>query len=229
MSEFLGAYVIVKQILNKETRIRMCLYGRLYDAGLGPLLRGMKEWAASYVREQSLFPVLDLCTGTGAMCRLLNSSEYPHQVCWGLDLDWRILDYARSRAPGIPFVQGDAARIPFADSRFKSVIVSYALHDKDDAVREGMMSEIRRVLRDGDGRLLVIDFERPWNAASRLGRMFTYAIERSAGGAHFRNGQRFLREGGLRAFLDRHGWREEVSRNSPWGNTRIVVAHCRSS
>jgi hypothetical protein len=110
------------------------------------------------------------------------------------------------------------------DSSFRGVIVSYALHDKDDAVRDGMMAEIRRVLRSVEGRLIAIDFERPWNTASKLGRLFTYSIERMAGGAHFRNGQRFLRTGGLHAFLKRHGWQEEVSRTAPWGNTRIVVS-----
>ena len=99
-----------------------------------------------------------------------------------------------------------------------------------------MMTEIRRVLHLGEGRLLLIDFEKPWNTVSRLGRIFTYSIERMAGGEHFRNGQRFLNAGGLRAFLARHGWQELESRPAPWGNSRIVVArhpgqtrHCQNS
>jgi ubiquinone/menaquinone biosynthesis C-methylase UbiE len=202
----------------------VCFYGKAYDLGLGPFLKSMKRWVASYIHQNGLFPVLDLCTGTGAMCRILGRGEGPQPVL-GIDLDWRILDYARSRAPQIPFVQGDAAQIPFADSCFRGVIVSYALHDKENAVRDRMMREIRRVLHNGEGRLLLIDFENPWNTASRLGRMLTYSIERMAGGEHFRNGQRFLREGGLRAFLARHGWQELDSLSAPWGNTRIVVAH----
>ena len=86
------------------------------------------------------------------------------------------------------------------------------------------MAEVRRVLH-GEGRALFIDFERPWDLMSRMGRVFTYGIERMAGKDHFRNGQRFLREeGGLRAFLSTGGWEEREDRMLPLGNSRIVVA-----
>jgi ubiquinone/menaquinone biosynthesis C-methylase UbiE len=200
----------------------MSFSGWAYDACLGPLLRGMRLWVAAYVRENGLFPALDLCTGTGAMCR--NFDHQPTRTVWGVDLDDRLLRYARSKAPSVAFVQADAARLPIRADGFRSVIISYALHDKQSYLRKAMMAEVRRVLHR-QGKALFIDFESPWDMTSRLGRVLTYGIERTAGGDHFRNGQQFLHEeGGLRGFLSSHGWEELESREFPWGNSRAVVA-----
>ena len=195
-------------------------YGRAYDAFLGTLLKGTRRWMASYVREHSLFPALDLCTGTGAFPRYLEAD--PRHAAWGLDLDARFLRYARSQAPRVPFIRGDAGQLPFRDSVFGAIILSYAVHDKAPPLRAAMMEESRRVLR-AQGQVLFLDFESPWDLASRAGRVFTYGIERLAGGDHFGNSQQFLRAGGLRGFLERFGCEELECRHIPWGNSRIVA------
>ncbi len=199
----------------------MYLPGRLYDLGLGPLMHSIKERISTFIRDKELYPALDLCTGTGMMCRLLDAP--PHQAL-GLDLDGRMLRYALSKAPDIPFIQADAALLPIRNGGLGSVIISYALHEKTAGVRNTMLNETLRVLRPG-GRAFFMDFEKPWNRTSRLGRVFTYSIERLAGGEHFRNSQTFLeQEGGLRGFLAGQGWDELESLSFAWGNTRLVVS-----
>ncbi len=204
---------------NIGKKIQVYLSGWLYDRGLGPLLRSIRGWISASIRDKELYPVLDLCTGTGMMCRNLKAP--PYQVL-GLDLDDRMLQYARSKAPGIPFILGNAAQLPIMDGIFGSVIISFALHDKTEEVRNAMLQETRRVLRVG-GRVFFVDFEKPWNRASRWGRIFTYSIERAAGGEHFRNSQSFLTQGGLRSFLSDQGWHEQENRSFAWGNSRVVV------
>ncbi|NUW33704.1 demethylmenaquinone methyltransferase [Nonomuraea sp. SMC257] len=57
--------------------------------------------------------------------------------------------------PGVPFVSGDAMRLPFADDSFDAVTISVALrnvHDTDQALREML-----RVTRPG-GRLVILEF-----------------------------------------------------------------------
>ncbi|MEV0613950.1 demethylmenaquinone methyltransferase [Nonomuraea sp. NPDC050404] len=57
--------------------------------------------------------------------------------------------------PGVPFVAGDAMRLPFADSVFDAVTISVALrnvHDTGKALRE-----MARVTKPG-GRLVVLEF-----------------------------------------------------------------------
>jgi demethylmenaquinone methyltransferase/2-methoxy-6-polyprenyl-1,4-benzoquinol methylase len=199
-------------------------YGWAYDTCLGPILSKTRHWMAAYVREKNLFPVLDLCTGTGAFCRIIGGD--PQHSVWGLDLDGRFLRYARAKAPHIPFIQADAGRMPFTDSVFGAVILSYAVHDKAPGQRTAMMEEARRVLC-AQGQILFLDFEIPWDRASRMGRVFTYGIERLAGGEHFQNSQQFLRAGGLHAFLALSHCVELESRSLPWGNSRIVAARFR--
>ncbi|MCK2214661.1 demethylmenaquinone methyltransferase [Actinomadura sp. ATCC 31491] len=56
---------------------------------------------------------------------------------------------------GVPFVAGDALRLPFADDAFDAVTISVALrnvHDTEQALRE-----MRRVTRPG-GRLVIMEF-----------------------------------------------------------------------
>ena len=81
----------------------------------------------------------------------------------------------------------------------------------------------RRVLRP-DGRLIAVDFENPWDAASRAGALFTRAIERLAGREHYGNGRDFLRRGGLRGFLRENGFVEVARRDVPIGSLSVVVA-----
>lgn len=57
--------------------------------------------------------------------------------------------------PGVPFVAGDAMRLPFADESFDAVTISVALrnvHDTGQALREML-----RVAKPG-GRLVVLEF-----------------------------------------------------------------------
>ncbi|GAA0952235.1 demethylmenaquinone methyltransferase [Nonomuraea longicatena] len=57
--------------------------------------------------------------------------------------------------PGIPFVAGDAMRLPFADDSFDAVTISVALrnvHDTGQALREML-----RVTKPG-GRLVILEF-----------------------------------------------------------------------
>lgn len=57
--------------------------------------------------------------------------------------------------PGVPFIAGDALRLPFADDAFDAVTISVALrnvHDTSQALREML-----RVTRPG-GRLVILEF-----------------------------------------------------------------------
>ncbi len=192
----------------------------MYSGLLEPVLHGMKRWIAAYVESTGMNPVLDLCCGIGTQCGLLTSRNI--SAC-GVDLDWEILCFARHKYPKIPLICGDAAILPFPKNSFQGVILSYALHEKSSEIRLGMLAEIRRVLTP-QGRLLCLDFENPWDFTSHIGRTLTFCIEKMAGREHFQNGQQFLREGGLRTFLEQNALREEKSHPVPWGNSRIVVA-----
>jgi hypothetical protein len=74
------------------------------------------------------------------------------------------------------------------------------------------------------GRLIAVDFERPWDIKSRIGALFVRGIERLARGEHYRNGREFLRRGGLRGFLRESGFVEVSRRDVAAGSLGLVVA-----
>jgi demethylmenaquinone methyltransferase/2-methoxy-6-polyprenyl-1,4-benzoquinol methylase len=149
------------------------------------------------------------------------------RAVFGLDLSFGFVRYARARAPQVPFICGDAARLPFKTGSMRAVSVSFGLHDKSLELRNAILSEARRVLRPG-GRLIAVDFENPWDSASRAGTLFTRAIERLAGREHYGNGRDFLRRGGLRGFLRESGFAEVARRDVPIGSLGVVVARLDS-
>ena len=140
-----------------------------------------------------------------------------------MDLDAGMIHYASSKYPHIPFMCADAEHIPVKNSILEGVILSYSLHDKFPETRTKMLEEVRRILNP-DGKIVIVDFEYPWNRKSRMASLYIYGIERMAGKDHFRNGRRFLQQGGLRSYLKQNGL-EEIARNDvDMAQTSIVVA-----
>jgi demethylmenaquinone methyltransferase/2-methoxy-6-polyprenyl-1,4-benzoquinol methylase len=127
---------------------------------------------------------LDLCCGTGDITMAL---EEKGAVVTGLDFSAPMLAVAATkflgfrsrrgthfRAPNLPrdappaaparLVRGDAQTLPFADGQFDIVTVGYGLRNL--ASYERGLEEMCRVAKPG-GRLLVLDFGKPPNAAWR--------------------------------------------------------------
>jgi ubiquinone/menaquinone biosynthesis C-methylase UbiE len=142
---------------------------------------------------------------------------------YGLDIGFPFVRYAWARAPHIPFICGDAARLPFKDGCMRAISISFGLHDKSQELRSAILAEAKRVLKP-EGRLIAVDFENPWDAASRAGALFTRAVELFAGRTHYGNGREFLRRGGLRGFLRENGFVEVARRDVPIGSLSVVVA-----
>jgi ubiquinone/menaquinone biosynthesis C-methylase UbiE len=85
------------------------------------------------------------------------------------------------------------------------------------------MKEAQRLLSSG-GAIVFVDFENPWNLRSKVGAVLSFMIEWIAGREHFRNNRQFLRQGGLRAFIQRHRLVEVERYNIAMGAIAIVLA-----
>ena len=194
--------------------------GLVYDVVLGRLLRGVRRRVARAVASDDLFPCLDIGCGTGHQLRLVEPKGRP---AVGLDLGLPVLRFAAARAPSPYFVNGDALHLPFRDRCFDSVIISFALHDKDPADRPLMLREAVRVLSP-TGKMILVDFEPAWNRGSLWGGLFTRMIERLAPSDHYRNGREFIRAGGLRRLLAANGLRECSRYDVEAGSFGVVVA-----
>ena len=221
------------------------LPGRLYDLAFGGISRGLRRRVSAAVEQEDLYPWLDVCCGTGSQFRGLKDvkkrgSNLPFaqkrvkgrfdplldRVVCGLDKSLGFVRYAAARAPGRPFICGDAGQLPFRNGAFRALSISFGLHDKSPELRRAMMAEAKRVLAPG-GRLIAVDFENAWSARSRAGALAVRTVERLAEGKHYRNGREFLSRGGLRAFLQESGFTEVSRHDVEIGSISVVVASPR--
>ncbi len=99
--------------------------------------------------------ILDLAAGTGTSSAPLAARGATVVPC---DFSQGMLAVGHRREPGLPFVAGDAMRLPFADGSFDAVTISFGLRNTVDP--EGALAEMARVTRPG-GRLVVCEFSHP--------------------------------------------------------------------
>jgi SAM-dependent methyltransferase len=82
---------------------------------------------------------LDVACGTGFLTRHLRGDVV------GLDQSERMLEVARTQAPGATFVRGDALSLPFGDGEFDRVFTSYFYCHLEEGDRPRFLAEARRV------------------------------------------------------------------------------------
>jgi demethylmenaquinone methyltransferase/2-methoxy-6-polyprenyl-1,4-benzoquinol methylase len=99
--------------------------------------------------------VLDLAAGTA-------TSSEPFAAAGALvvpcDFSLRMLEVGHRARPSLPFVAGDALRLPFRDAAFDAVTISFGLRNVADP--DAALTEMLRVTRPG-GRLVVCEFSQP--------------------------------------------------------------------
>lgn len=104
---------------------------------------------------------LDVACGTGDLSLALAEKTGARIV--GTDFCRPMLEIAARKAATtnfseIPFVEGDALRLPFADSSFDAVSIAFGLRNLSSV--EAGLKELRRVLKP-TGRAAILDFSTP--------------------------------------------------------------------
>ncbi len=126
-----------------------------------------RNWACS----QASGDVLEVAVGTG-----LNLGAYPKDVrLTGIDLSEQMLTIAKTRAAelgrSVDLRQGDAQRLPFADTSFDTVVCTFGLCAIPDI--DAALDEMTRVLRPG-GKVIPVDHVA---SSSRTARAIQRALE----------------------------------------------------
>lgn len=103
--------------------------------------------------------ILDLGCGTGSTTLLLKRA-FPAAEVIGLDLSPYMLAVAEHKAASkglsVTWIQGDAARVAFADATFDLVTASLLFHETPPTVTREVLSEGYRLLKPG-GQMAVLD------------------------------------------------------------------------
>jgi demethylmenaquinone methyltransferase / 2-methoxy-6-polyprenyl-1,4-benzoquinol methylase len=123
-----------------------------------------RRWRKAVVDAVGAGPgelVLDLAAGTGTSTAAFAERGASVVAC---DFSLGMLQVGRQRRPEMPFVAGDALRLPFADDSFDAVSISFGLRNVNDV--DLALVELHRVTKPG-GRLVVCEFSHPTLAPFR--------------------------------------------------------------
>ncbi len=132
---------------------------RRYDITNDLLSMGQdRRWRQAVTRAVDARPgdtVLDLAAGTGTSTLPFTRAGAFAVPC---DFSLGMLKVGKARLPQLGFTAGDAMRLPFADSAFDAVTISFGLRNVADP---GLaLAEMLRVTRPG-GRLVICEFSHP--------------------------------------------------------------------
>jgi demethylmenaquinone methyltransferase/2-methoxy-6-polyprenyl-1,4-benzoquinol methylase len=112
--------------------------------------------------------LLDIGTGTGDVAYAALATT-PGLTAVGVDFTWEMMAAGRAKQVGLwlPFVQGDAFTLPFADATFDAVVSGFLLRNVVD--RTAALREQVRVVKPG-GRVVCLETAPPDNVL--LGPLF---------------------------------------------------------
>ncbi len=135
--------------------------------------RRWRRRAAQLTRLPRGGRALDVCTGTGALARLLWRRVGPTGAVLGLDITEEMLSLAARAVPEVEFRVGDALELPVAERSFDAVTMAFGLRniaDHDRALRQAW-----RVLRPG-GRVVILEFSIPRGLMQPLYRQYSRLV-----------------------------------------------------
>lgn len=127
--------------------------------------------------------VLDVACGTGDLS--LELQNHAQAAVIGTDFCGPMLEIAKRKSEeqraSIPFIEGDAMGLPFADESFDALTIAFGLRNLSN-FRAGL-EELHRVLKKG-GRIAILEFSAPVVPGFRqLFRLYFTQILPRIGGA----------------------------------------------
>jgi demethylmenaquinone methyltransferase / 2-methoxy-6-polyprenyl-1,4-benzoquinol methylase len=129
----------------------------------------------SGVREGSR--VLDVASGSGDLAAAFAKRAGPTGQVWMTDINAAMLSVGRDKMidSGMfaPLALCDAEKLPFASDTFDCVSVAFGLRNMTH--KDAALAEMARVTRPG-GRVLVLEFSRPWKPLSRAYDAYSFNV-----------------------------------------------------
>ena len=169
-----------------------------YDGILEPILWKMRRKIIKISQVKTGMKVLEIACGTGTQAVRFKKAGADYT---GVDLSPAMLSVAGKRK--LECVHADGTNLPIEDNSFDLSTITLALHEVDPEIREQIVVEMLRVTK-ADGFLVIVDYTKS-NKKSifrKIGNSSIHYIEKLVGGSHYRNYKKFMKSGGLLAFLE---------------------------
>lgn len=134
---------------------------------------GWRKKTAVKVLENKPERILDLCCGTADLTMHIAKDAPESTELFGLDFSHTMLERAKEKVAvfgegRVKLIQGDAGNMPFEDSFFDSIGISFGFRnltfENPDAALH--ISEVLRVLKPG-GRFVIVETSQPRNKIIR--------------------------------------------------------------
>ena len=203
----------------------------VYDFLIEPFLAGIKLLTVrillkKFNKAHDDVRILEVACGTGTLSYLLAKKGFN---VLALDKSYSMIKVAKNKIDDscigqVTAIHGDASVMPFYTASFDAVIMQLGLHEMENNIRMDSAREIIRVAKN-NAVFVVFDFV-PTNKLS-FSKFILTIIEFIAGMEHFRNGRRFIKDGGLLSFLENLNF--EIIQNHSFfqGNICLAVARKR--
>jgi len=169
----------------------------IYDPMLYLVLRPVRKVVLNELMEHKDKAILDLCCGTGNQLKFLSKNGFSNLHC--LDLSEAMLRVAQQGNYPIKIYHQDAAKTNFEDAVFDVVMLSFAVHEKDRETQESILDEAYRLLKE-DAFILIVDFVFD-DKTKKMGSLGIRLIEKMAGGEHYSNFKKYIRNNGLASLM----------------------------
>jgi len=141
------------------------------------LHRVWKRFAIEMAGVRTGHRVLDVASGSGDLAAAFARRAGPTGQGVMTDINAAMLEVGRDKLidRGLfpPLALCDAEKLPFADNTFDLVSVAFGLRNMTH--KEQALAEMARVTRPG-GRVLVLEFSRPWKPLSRAYDAYSFSV-----------------------------------------------------
>ena len=193
-----------------------------YDSILEPLINGLRRIGLKMFSVNEDMNVLDIGCGTGAHLKL-----YQEKKCnlYGIDLSDSMINVAkRNLSKEVKLELCNATNTPFSNNFFDFIYSMLVLHEMDEDVRAGVLSEANRILKN-DGRILLIDYHnRPIrNLKGFISKIIITIFEFAAGKKHYKNYRQFIKSGALPRLIKSQNFEIENQRILSGGTFGIFL------
>ena len=128
------------------------------------------------IQPQKNHIVLDVATGTGDVAFKLAPKT---EKVTGIDIASNMIDLAnkkkdKKKSLNVNFLVGDAENLPFEDSTFDVITISYGYRNISDQPKA--LKEFNRILKK-EGRLFILEFSEPKNRIiGPLYKLYSYKV-----------------------------------------------------
>ena len=197
-------------------------FAQRYDSLFQPMNSGLIAIGMKLNPPQAGMHILDVGCGTGTQLAMYQQTGC---VVTGIDKSPSMLQVAKQKLGNTAVIQkADATQMPFADNSFDLVTATLVIHEMAPAVRDEVIAEIKRVMKE-NGRILFTDFHpgplrfpKGWTS-----KIFITISEILAGRDHFRHYRHFMAQQGMPPLVAKHGLTIEEQKIVSGGNMGIFL------